>query len=129
MDEQEKQKRMKVLQDLAEIGEIYQRAMKENEEAQEKYWNSFTPDQQIDLFCSVVRRIFKGEIEEKGSYRHVLYSTFGFGPESYALALDAGYMSIHNAIMDEDHDFNLLERFCKTYNIDDAENKITTFLA
>lgn len=129
MDDIDKQKQLKALQELADLGESYRKAMKEIEAIQEEYWNSFTSDQQIDLFCSVVRRIYQGEIVDKGSYRHVLYTSFGFGPEAYALALDAGYMSIHNAITDEDHDFNLLERFCKMHGVEDAENKISKFLA
>lgn len=63
----------------------------------DKLWESFSNEDQLDLFLAVVRRIYKGEFEEKGSYRHVLYDTFGFGPESYTLAQMDGFLDIHNA--------------------------------
>jgi hypothetical protein len=49
-----------------------------------------------------VRRIHKGEVEDRGSYRHVLYSVFGFGPEAYTLAQGAGYLDIHNSIVSDE---------------------------
>jgi hypothetical protein len=73
------------------------------EEDQEKYWSSLTPEQQLDAFCCISRRIVDGELTKKGSYRYVLYDVFGWGPESYLPAQVAGYLTIHNAIMsDED---------------------------
>jgi hypothetical protein len=63
------------------------------------FWNSLTPDQQLDAFCAVVKRIKQGELVEGRSYRGVLYSTFGFGPEAYGMAQVAGYLDIHNALV------------------------------
>ena len=89
-----------LMQALAETGKIYMEALKEIENEQETYWNSLSKDDQIKCFCAVVRRIYKGDIEERGSYRYVLYQVFGFGPEAYAQAQDAGYLTIHNALFD-----------------------------
>jgi hypothetical protein len=63
-------------------------------------WNSLPYDDRLKLFCAVSKLIYKGEIEERGTYRYVLYDTFGFGPDAYAAAQCAGYLSIHNAIFD-----------------------------
>jgi hypothetical protein len=77
---------------------LYQEAMESFEKEQEEYWNSLTKEQQLKAFCAVVRRIYKGELVDQGSYRYVLYDVFGFGPEAYTQAQDAGYLDIHNAI-------------------------------
>lgn len=84
------------------IGEVFanefNKHIDELEEHQEQYWNSLTKDQQLMAFCAVVRRIFKGEVEQEGSYRYLLYDVFEFGPESYVAAQVAGYLTIHNLI-------------------------------
>jgi hypothetical protein len=88
--------------DLEEISRKWNEAMNQVEQDSEAYWNSLTKDQQLQVFCAVSRRIFKGELEDKGSYRWVLYDVFGFGPEAYAPAQLAGYLAIHNAIFTGD---------------------------
>lgn len=87
-----------LLESLQELSEIFNKAMKEIEEDQEQFWNSLSKEDQLKAFCAVSRRICEGEIVKRGSYRYVLYQVFGFGPESYVQAQDAGYLSIHNAI-------------------------------
>lgn len=128
LSDEEREKRTKALGTLSKIGEDYRDAMALIVQEQENYWNSLTTNQQIDLFCCVVRRICDGELRQKGSYRYVLYDTFGFDPSAYGLALEAGYMELHNSIRNPDDDFDLLEGFCKEYGIDDSENKIMEFL-
>ena len=83
-----------------EVQNAFQEALAKLEERQEEYWNSLTKEQQLDAFCAVVRRIYQGEIENRRSYRGVLYDVFGFGPEAYLQAQVAGYLMIHNAIFD-----------------------------
>lgn len=87
--------------DLAEIRQIFKESSDAKEKRSEDFWNSLTKEQQLDVFCAVVRRIYQGEIIDKGSYRHVLYGVFGFGLESYAQAQIAGYLTIHNSITTE----------------------------
>lgn len=87
------------LQDaLEEASKTFNEAMKSIEDRSEQYWNSLTKEQQLDAFCAISRRVYRGEIEHQGSYRHVLYDVFGFGTESYAQAQCAGYLAIHNSI-------------------------------
>lgn len=125
----------KAMEKLNEISEIYTAVMEDEEKRQEEYWNSLTKDQQLDVFCCVSRRILKGEIEDCGSYRYVLYDVFGFGMESYTLALDAGYMTIHNAIYDsqrlDEHcansEIDTLIDFCKKNNIENGEEKVLEY--
>jgi hypothetical protein len=112
---------------LDDISESYERAMKEIEQEQEAYWNSLSKDDQLKAFCAVSRRILQAELIDKGSYRHALYGVFGFGPESYTQGMECGYMAIHNAIMDEDHDEKLLKAFCNKFEISDSDEKISQF--
>lgn len=113
---------------IAEFHNLFMEAMNQLELEQEQYWNSLTKEQQLLAFCAVARRIHKGDIVDKGSYRYVLYQVFGFGPEAYAPAQLAGYLDIHNSIFTHDHESRLLGAFCTKYNIENAEQKITEFL-
>lgn len=86
------------MKDLQEITDTFNQVMAEIKQKSENYWNSLTTEQQLDVFCAVSRRIYQGEIEEKGSYRYVLYQVFGFDTSAYVQAQDAGYLAIHNSI-------------------------------
>ena len=116
---------------LDEISRAWNEAMEEIENQSETYWNSLTKEQQLQAFCAVSRRIYKGEIEDQGSYRWVLYDVFGFGPEAYAPAQLAGYLSIHNAIFSADHEHRLLSKFAEHLGLtaEDAELKAANFLS
>jgi len=64
----------------------------------EIFWNKLDKDEQLSVFCAVVRRICKGELEEGRSYRGILYDTFGWDAGAYAPAQMAGYMELHNGL-------------------------------
>lgn len=116
---------------LIAFGEIsidFNKIMKEIEDDEETYWNSLTKEQQLCCFNSVCRRIHKGDIEDKGSYRYVLYDVFGFGPESYGRAQLAGYLDIHNSFWYAEDEVNLLEAFAKAHNVPDPRTKAEQFL-
>ena len=113
---------------MEEISKTFNEVMDQIAKDQEAYWTSLSKEDQLKAFCAVARRIHQAELIDKGTYRHALYTVFGFGPESYAPAQMAGYLAIHNSIFDYDHEFGLLEAFCVKYNIEDAEKKITEFL-
>jgi hypothetical protein len=83
-----------------ELHNSFQRWEVELEEDHDNYWNGLSKDDQLKAFCSVMRRLYKAEIEQNSSYRHTLYDVFGFGPESYAQAQVSGFLAIHNAIWD-----------------------------
>ena len=110
---------------LDEISRAWNEAMQEIENASENYWNSLTKEQQLDAFCAVCRRIRRGDIVDKGTYRYVLYQIFEFGPEAYAPAQLAGYLDIHNSIFDADHDDKLLQEFAKFCGV--PESKVHDF--
>lgn len=62
------------------------------------WWEGLSYEDQLKAFRNVCRRIYEGDVKRRGSYRHVLYDVFGFGPDAYADGMDCGYMSIHNFI-------------------------------
>lgn len=87
---------------LAEVRESYEKRAEANKEQEENTWNSLSAEQQLDIFCAVVRRIVQAELVDDGSYRHALYSVFNFGPEAYGRGMDAGYFDLHNSIIKND---------------------------
>ncbi len=115
------------LEALNEFSKVFNEVMDEIEKESEAYWNSLSKEDQLKVFCAVSRRILQGELVDKGSYRHVLYGVFGFGPEAYAPAQLAGYLAIHNSIMASDHDERLLKAFCVKFGIEDADAKIRDY--
>lgn len=94
-------KQNNLLDTLSSLSSIINESLDSLKEEQEIFWNSLSEEDKLKVFCAVVRRIHKGEILEKNSYRGVLYDVFGFGPESYIQAQEAGYLEIHNRMYDE----------------------------
>ena len=114
----------KAMEELSELGQQFQKVVHAMEKEQEEYWNSLTKEQQLMAFCAMSRRIVDGEIKQKGTYRYVLYNVFGFGPEAYLPAQCAGYLDIHNAIFDAEHEADLLKAFAKFHGLgEDAVDK------
>ena len=108
----------------------FNEAMEKLTKESEDFYESLSVEDQLKVFCAVVRRIHKGEIEERGSYRHVLYDTFGFGPEAYAPAQISGYLAIHNAIYDGESMDKILKNFATNYlnyDKDDIDDQIDKF--
>jgi hypothetical protein len=83
---------------LAHLREDFDVWEKKFQSQVERAWNKLTPEAKLLMFCAVVKRIHQGELIEKGSYRHVLYTTFGFSEDAYLPAQVFGYLDLHNAI-------------------------------
>jgi hypothetical protein len=115
---------------LDEVSRIWNDAMQAIEQDSEQYWNSLSKEDQLKVFCAVCRRIYQGDIVDKGTYRYVLYNVFEFGPEAYAPAQLAGYLAIHNSIFDDEHDFKLLAAFASFLGqtTDEAGKNVGKFL-
>ena len=107
----------KEAQDWAELRDIFEESMRKDQERSEKLWNDLSEEDRLDLFCAVVRRICKAELDDRGTYRYALYTVFGFGPESYIQAQNAGYMALHNSIFTDDAILKLLKNFCRDQNL------------
>lgn len=87
-----------LLGQLQQLGELVAAEKKEYEAANDAWWDSLTEKEREDAFYAVVKRIYKGDVVDRGSFRYVLYEIFGFGMHMYGRGMDCGYMYIHNAI-------------------------------
>jgi hypothetical protein len=93
-------KREEALQKLSDISQEFEKARLEREATNDAWWNGLTEQEREDAFYAVCKRIHKGDLQDNGSYRYVLYDTFGFDPGMYVDGMNCGYMAIHNAIFD-----------------------------
>lgn len=86
--------------DIDEFRKMFREHMDNIERDQEVFWNSLSTEEQLKTFCAIIRRIHKAEFIDRLSYRGVLYDAFEFDTDAYAQAQMAGYLSIHNAIVE-----------------------------
>lgn len=91
-------KKQEVLDKLHEAGKSFSQAMDEYQQLANSFYSGLEPEEQLWAFCAIVEKLCKGELEEGRSYRGILYDTFGWGPEAYATAQCAGFLSLHNSI-------------------------------
>ena len=96
----EAKKREGALDKLAELSQEMEKHREEYEAANDAWWNRLTEQEREDAFYAVCKRIHKGDLVDNGSYRYVLYDTFGFDHGMYVDGMNCGYMAIHNAIFD-----------------------------
>ena len=120
--------REQALEKMAELSNAFNDAMERIKTEEEAYWATLDKEQQLAAFNCVVRRIYEAEMVENRSYRGVLYSTFGFGPEAYARAQMAGYLAIHNAIMSIDSEAKQLAEFAKYLGVPVSDQQVDEFL-
>ena len=83
-----------------EACKAFQEATQEYNLKMEKWWAELDPETQQWAFYNVCRLIYKGDVVDRHSYRGVLYDTFGWGPEAYAIGMEARYMELHNLLYD-----------------------------
>ena len=81
-----------------ELSNMQMLAQKEYEQKVDEYWNSLDYEDQLKAFYAVCKRIYKGDVLDRGTYRYVLYEVFGFKEDAYVLGMDCGYMYLHNSI-------------------------------
>jgi len=86
------------LDSIAEFTRIYRDARQQYDIEAEQYWEDMSYEDKLKVFYLVTKRIHKGDVVDRGSFRYVLYETFGFDMDSYLVGMDSGYMEIHNAI-------------------------------
>lgn len=92
------------MRELTDIGQKMEEAKNEYEAQNDTWWNSLSQQEREDAFYAVCKRIYDGEIKEKGSYRYILYNIFGFDAGMYIRGMDCGFMCIHNSIVNYDNE-------------------------
>ena len=93
-------KREEAPQQLSDLGQEMEKARKVYEHDNDTWWDGLSETEREDAFYAVCKRLQKGELKERGSYRYVLYNVFGFDPGMYARGMDCGFMALHNSIYD-----------------------------
>jgi hypothetical protein len=83
---------------IAQESEHFQELILQEAVEMDQWWDGLSQEDQMRAFYSVVKRLVKGEIEDRGSYRYILYDVFGFDAESYMLGMNCGFMTLHNSI-------------------------------
>jgi hypothetical protein len=96
----ENQKRRDALDKLAELGQEIEKGREEYENTVDSWWDNLTEKEREDAFYSVIKRMYKAEVQDRGTYRWALYDVFGFDPGMYGAGMDCGYMAMHNIIYD-----------------------------
>lgn len=83
---------------FAELQRAFQEHREQAMREDAQWWEQLSEEEKLRAFRMVCRLIYEGDVRKRGSYRYVLYDTFGFGPEAYSDGMDCGYMTIHNLI-------------------------------
>ena len=96
----DEQKREEALNKLAELGQEMEQYRKEYEAKNDAWWDGLSETERQDAFYAVIKRMYRAEVEDRGTYRYALYDVFGFDPGMYGAGMDCGYMSLHNIIFD-----------------------------
>ena len=123
----EAKKREEALQELSDISQQFEKARLEREATNDAWWNGLTEAEREDAFYAVCKRIHKGDLQDNGSYRYVLYQTFGFDHGMYVDGMNCGYMAIHNAIFDGE-ELQRMKSVTRFEVIDDTGRAYTKYL-
>jgi len=114
---------------LHESGREIQTVLDKETDMSESYWSGLNKAEQLWAFCAIVRRLAKGEIDEKRSYRGILYDTFEWGPGAYVPAQLAGFMELHNSIYGFDTLVHVFESTLKELGIKVEDSELKAALA
>jgi len=90
--------RKQALAELAELSQLFEEIERDYDNDADSWWNKLSEDERQLAFYSVVKRLVKGELRDRGTYRYVLYDVFGFDASAYMMGMNCGYMELHNSI-------------------------------
>lgn len=89
---------------LEDLRDTFKKAAQHDQDCADKFWEGLSYQDKCNAFHAVVQRIVRGELDERGTYRYVLYDVFGFDVEMYVRGMNCGYLALHNAIVDKDEE-------------------------
>lgn len=73
-------------------------SQKEYDKSAEDFFNNLSYEDKLKAFYHVVKNIHDAEINEKLTYRGVLYDKFKFDKDSYSIGMNCGFLDLHNSI-------------------------------
>lgn len=112
---------------LDQLREAQQKAHAEYEAKNDAWWNGLTEEEREDAFYAVIKRMYKAEVQDRGTYRWALYNVFGFDPGMYGRGMDCGYMALHNMIFDS-FELNAMKGVTRFEVIDDSGRAYVKYL-
>jgi hypothetical protein len=121
------EKQEKALQALSDIGQEMEKSKVAYEAKNDAWWNALSETEREEAFYAVCKRLFQGEIKERGTYRYVLYNVFGFDAGMYVAGMECGFMALHNAIFDGD-DLQKMKSVNRVEVIDDTGRAYVKYL-
>lgn len=77
-----------------------EQARQEYEKGVDSFWDGLSYDDKLRAFYAVTKRIYKAEVEDRGSYRYALYDVFNFGADAYLVGMDCRYLDLHNLLFE-----------------------------
>ena len=90
----------KLFEVLDELRKMQQEGLKQYEAENDAWWHGLTEQEREDAFYAVIKRMYKAEVEDRGTYRWALYNVFGFDMGMYGRGMDCGYLTLHNLVFD-----------------------------
>lgn len=90
----------KLSEALADVAELMEQNRLYYKGKAAEWWDNLSQEEREMAFYNVCSKIHKGDVRDRGSYRYVLYNVFGFDEASYGIGMDAGYLDIHNLIIE-----------------------------
>ena len=118
------EERSRALAELSALGEMFEEIQQNYDKRTDEWWDSLSEDQRQDAFYSVVKRLVKGELRDRGTYRYVLYDVFGFDASSYVMGMNCGYMELHNSIYTQEEMRELRDRELASRGIEVTTTKV-----
>jgi hypothetical protein len=110
-----------------EFLDAQEKALDQYKQKAKEYFNSLEADNQLLLFFHITNMIFENHYKEGGSYRHLLYDKFNFGPESYSLGIDSGMFAVHNSIFTPEEMEENIKAVVKHFNLDLSNKDLQSF--
>jgi len=83
--------------EIAALREAWQFERKRLEAEDNDWWLALDNDTRIRAFRQIMKLLYIGEVQQRSTYRHMVYTVFGLGPEGYADGLNH-FMAIHNLL-------------------------------
>lgn len=90
----------KLVESLSKVSNVMRDVSEQYDKECDTYWHNLSYEERLKAFYSVCKRIHKGDVLDRGTYRYVLYDTFVFDADSYSIGMDCGYMTLHNLIQE-----------------------------
>lgn len=116
--------REKAMLELAEAQKLFDEIEKEHDDEANSFWENLSQDDKQMAFYSVVKRLVKGELRDRGTYRYVLYDVFGFDSSSYFMGMNCGYMELHNSIYTQEEMREIRDRELASKGIKVTTHKV-----